>query len=254
MSLAGRHAVITGGGTGIGAAIAARLASEGVRLTLLGRRLAPLQECARVLVAQHNAAVDVHTLDVTDADAVDAAFSALSQPVDILVNNAGSAPSTPFHRLNADTWHATLAVNLHGAYYCSRAVIEGLRKRDYGRIVNIASTSALRGYAYVAAYCAAKHGLLGLTRALAVEYAGTALTVNAVCPGFTETDLLERSVANIVDKTGRSEAQARAALHADNPQQRFIQPDEIAGTVAWLLSDAARSVTGQAISISGGEV
>ena len=248
-NLAGRHAVVTGGGRGIGAAIAQMLDAQGATTTLVGR-----DEAA--LAAQANALSDAHyaRLDITDSSAVRRVFDGLHAPVDILVNNAGSAPSAPFAKMTEQAWHDTLNVNLTGAFYCCRAAINSMLDRGYGRIINIASTSALRGYSYVAAYCAAKHGLLGLTRALAVEYAKHEITVNAICPGFTETDLLTTSVANIMEKTGRSEEAARKVLLADNPQQRFITPEEVAATVSWLVSDGARSVTGQAIAVCGGEV
>ena len=246
--VSGRHAAITGGGRGIGAAIATRLAGLGARVTLLGRDEATLRTHAATIDGARFA-----VLDVTDPAAVDAVFGELDR-VDVLVNNAGTAPSAPFAKMTHDAWDTTLAVNLNGVYFCSRAAIGGMLDAGYGRIVNIASTSALKGYAYVAAYCAAKHGTLGLTRALAVEYARKNITVNAVCPGFTETDLLTGAVDNIVSTTGRTEDEARAALYADNPQQRFIDPEEVAATVEWLLASESGSITGQAIAVCGGEV
>jgi NAD(P)-dependent dehydrogenase (short-subunit alcohol dehydrogenase family) len=242
------HAVVTGGGRGIGAAIAQNLDSSGLSVTIMGRNEASLvRQCKSLQSAEYC------VVDVSAAPAVQAAFSRLA-PVEVLINNAGSAPSAPFAKITDQHWHDTFNVNVHGAFYCSRAVVPHMVKADYGRIINIASTSALKGYSYVAAYCAAKHGLLGLTRAMASEYAQTGVTINAVCPGFAETDLLSGAVANIVEKTGRSESDARAALYANNPQKRFIQPQEVAATVAWLLQDTSASITGQAISVSGGEV
>ncbi len=246
--LEGQHVVITGGGRGIGAAIATKVDALGARITLLGRDEGSLESSAALLRQ-----ADCRVLDVTDPDAVGAVFAELGD-VQVLVNNAGSAPSVPFAKLTNATWDQTLAVNLNGVFYCCKAVIDGMLAAKYGRIINIASTSALKGYAYVAAYCAAKHGALGLTRALATEYARKNITVNAICPGFTETDLLTGAVNNIVSTTGRSEEEARAALCADNPQQRFIDPAEIGATVEWLLNPASSSITGQAIAVCGGEV
>jgi NAD(P)-dependent dehydrogenase (short-subunit alcohol dehydrogenase family) len=243
----GRHAVVTGAGRGIGAAIARRLATEGAVLTLLGRQPGPLQQLADELGAQYR------VCDVSDADSVNAVFAALP-PQHILINNAGQALSQPLERTDDQLWQQMLAVNLTGSFNCLRAALPGMKGAGWGRVINIASTAAQRGYAYVAAYCAAKHGVLGLTRAAALELAHKGITVNAVCPGFTETDLLQTSVDNIVAKTGRSAEQARAELAKGNPQGRLIQPDEVAATVAWLCSDGAASINGQAISVSGGEV
>ena len=247
-----RHAVITGGGSGIGAAIAATLAAEGYQLTLLGRRLQPLQ-----VVAAQLPDCQAVSCDVTDAESVAAAFALARDQfgaVDVLVNCAGAAPTSPFHKLDYASWRAVFNLNVDGVFHCTQAVIGEMRSRNTGRIVNIASTAAQRGYAYVAAYSAAKHAVLGLTRSLALELASYAVTVNAVCPGYTDTDIIRDAVANIVAKTGRSEAQALATFTATNPQQRLIQPDEVAATVSWLCSDSSRSITGQAISVSGGEV
>ena len=242
-----RHAVVTGGGTGIGAGIARACDAEGIRTTLVGRTQSALESVCKSL--SH---ADYRILDITDSQAVTSAFQEVG-PVDILVNNAGIAPSMPFTKLDSETWRDTFAVNVDGAFHCTRAVVPGMLKRGFGRVVNVASTSAQKGYGYVASYCASKHALLGLTRALAAEYARSPLTFNAICPGFANTEMLEASINNIVEKTGRSEAEARKALYSNNPQQRFIEPDEIGATAVWLASDLAGSVTGQAISVSGGE-
>jgi NAD(P)-dependent dehydrogenase (short-subunit alcohol dehydrogenase family) len=192
-------------------------------------------------------------VDVTDADSVAGAF-ARAGAADILVNNAGQAASSPFMRTDAAMWQRMLDVNLTGAYHCIQAALPAMLDAGWGRIVNVASTAGLTGYRYVAAYCAAKHGLVGLTRALALELAAKGITVNAVCPGYTETDIVHEAVANIVRKTGRTESQARAELAAGNPQGRLVQPEEVAHAVAMLCMPAASAMNGQAIAVAGGEV
>lgn len=252
MRLAGHHAVVTGAGTGIGAATARALAAEGVRLTLVGRRRAPLDQ-----VAADGLDAFVATADVTDRGQVESSFARAREaqgPFTILVNNAGAAESTPFGKLADDTWRRMMAVNVDALFYCCQTALPDLLEARRGRIVNIASTAALRGYAYAAAYVAAKHGALGLTRALAAEFAATSLTVNAVCPGFTDTELVAKAVATIREKTGRSEEQARGEFARFNPQGRLITPDEVASAVVWLCLPESRSMNGQAISVSGGEV
>lgn len=249
----GRHALVTGAARGIGEAIARTLAAEGATLTLLGRRREPLARLAGELPGTHGIAV----ADVSDPAQVQAAFEqarAERGPVAILVNNAGAAESAPFAKTSLELWHRMLAVNLTGTFVCAQAALPDMLAAGRGRIVNVASTAGLRGYAYVAAYVAAKHGVVGLTRALALEVAKKGVTVNAVCPGYTETDILRESIANVVAKTGRSEADARAELAKGNPQGRIVQPEEVADAVRWLCGDAASAVTGQAISVSGGEV
>ena len=258
LSLSGRHAVVTGAARGIGAAIARALAADGARLTLMGRRVEALRSLARELAPADSGAHAAVAIDVADAVSVEAAFAqarAACGPVSILVNNAGQAESAPFAKTSLALWQRMLAVNLTGSFLCAQAVLPDLLAAGgRGRIVNIASTAGQKGYAYVAAYVAAKHGVIGLTRALAVELAKKGVTVNAVCPGYTDTDLLRESIANVVSKTGRSDDEARAGFAAANPQGRIVRPEEVADAVRWLCGDAAAAVTGQAISISGGEV
>lgn len=245
------HALVTGGGTGVGKAVALALAANGAKVTICGRRREPLD---RVAALHENIAAV--TADVTDEASVANLYSsaeATNGPFDIVIANAGAAVSAPVQKVSLSDWQQSLAVNLTGAFLTVKPALPGMIARKSGRVIFIASVAGLKGYAYVAPYVAAKHGVIGLMRALAVETARTGITVNAVCPGFTETELLSEAVANIVGKTGRSVDEARASLASNNPQGRFIQPDEIAATVMWLVGDGAASITGQAISVSGGE-
>jgi 3-hydroxybutyrate dehydrogenase len=252
--LTGQHAVVTGGGSGIGAAVARALVTAGAQVTLMGRDAARLAYQAEVL--SEAGTVHVQSVDVTSADSVAAAFAASCEQgfIDILVNNAGQAEAAPFAKTDLALWKRMLDVNLTGVFLCTQEVLPGMLDRRSGRIVNVASTAGQVGYAYVAAYCAAKHGVIGMTRSLALEVAARGVTVNAVCPGYTETGLLEQSIEKIVAQTGRSEDEAREALLRSNPQRRFVTPDEVAGSALWLCLPESRSITGQTISISGGEV
>lgn len=253
LSLQGRHALVTGGGRGIGAAIARQLIAAGATVTVLGRRL----DVVQALAAEQPERLHAVSADVSDATEVAAAFASARDrfgPLAILINNAGQAGSAPFLKTDAQLWQQMLAVNLTGALLCTQAALPDMLASGWGRIVNVASTAGLTGYAYVSAYCAAKHGVIGLTRALALEVAKKGVTVNAVCPGYTETDILLESIANVMAKTSRSAEAARAEFAAGNPQGRLVQPDEVADTVRWLCGNAASALNGQSIAVCGGEV
>ncbi len=252
MSAPSNHALVTGGGSGIGRAIALALADAGWRVTILGRNPDRLEA-----VRAERPAILALVCDVADEGAVAqsvASAAELNGPVAALVNCAGVARTAPFEKTDAKTWDLLWRTNVMGAVHAARAVLPGMRALPAGRIVNIASTASLKGYAYVSAYTATKHALLGMTRALALELARTRITVNAVCPGYTDTDIIRDAVGHIVAKTGRSEAEALETFTKTNPQGRLIDPAEVANTVLWLLSDGARSVTGQATVVAGGEI
>ena len=244
--LSGQHAVVTGGSRGIGAAIVQRLLAERVKVSVIARTELVESEGRQSFVA-----------DVTDEEALTTALKQAVEhfgAIDILVNNAGAAESALLDRTATELWQQMQAVNLNSVFYGCRFVLPAMRERGKGRIINIASTAGLKGYAYVSAYCAAKHGVIGLTRSIALETATSGVTVNAICPGFTDTNLVRESLDRIVSKTGRSKAEAEAELVKANPQQRLIQPEEVADTVIWLCSEQARSITGQSIVIAGGEL
>ena len=249
--LANRHAVVTGGGRGIGAAVATALAEQGATLTLMGRDRPRLEKHAKTMAAH------VLTVDVAKAESIEAAFARAQAdvgPIDILVNNAGGVISAPFSRTDLPLWTRMLDMNLTGTYLCCRQVLPSMLERGFGRIVNVASTAGLTGYAYVTAYCAAKHGVVGLTRALAMETARSNVTVNAVCPGYTDTDIVDTALETIVRKTGKSADEARAAIVSRNPQQRLVRPAEVANATLWLCMPGSEAITGQAIAVAGGEL
>ncbi len=255
--LRGKHAVVTGASRGIGAAIASALARRGADVTLMSRNEARLREQAATLKKAFNGKAQAVAVDLAQADQIAAAFARAADtfgPPHILVNNAGIATAAPIHRTELADWNRVMDINVTGPFLCIRAIVKQMTKGDYGRIVNVASTAGLTGYAYVAAYCAAKHGLIGLTRALARELAQTSVTVNAVCPGYTDTEIVAEAVGNIVAKTGRTQEQALRELTAHNPQGRLIRPDEVAEAVGWLCLPSSASINGQSIVVAGGEL
>ena len=246
MDLAGQHALVTGGGRGIGWAISAALSRAGVQVTVLGRDADALRQAVDRGVAAH-----AIQCDVTDAVALRAA---LDRPLDILVNNAGAVETAPIGRLDRAMWDRMIGLNLTSVYEACQAVLPGMMRRRSGRVVNIASTAGLVGYAYTAAYTAAKHGVVGLTRALAKEAATSGVTVNAVCPGYTDTGLVERSAQAAAAKTGRAAEEIKAFYASTNPQRRLVQPDEVAAAVLFLCGPDSAAMNGQALAVAGGEV
>lgn len=245
--LSGKSVLVTGGGTGLGAELARHFADAGAEVWIAGRTRGTLDT-----VAGSHDRIRAVAADVTDEASVAALFDEIGAP-DITIANAGSSASAPFGRIALDDWNAMLAVNLTGTFLTFRGAMAGLKGRNWGRLIAVASTAGLKGYGYVTHYVAAKHGVVGMVKALAQETATTGVTVNALCPGFLDTEMTGRSVANIVEKTGMTEDKARASLEKMSPQKRLIQPEEVARAALWLCGPGSEGVTGQAISISGGE-
>ena len=250
--LSGRHALVTGGGRGIGRAVAAALSSAGATVTVLGRQQAALDDA---VASGHAAGVIV--ADVTDAAAIEAgvkAAEAARGPFDILVANAGAAETAPFGKTDPEQFRRLFELNVLGIVNCAQILLPGMVARKSGRIVAVASTAGLKGYGYVSAYVTSKHAVVGLVRSLAVETAKSGVTVNAVCPSFTDTDLVRESVAAITKKTGRSEQDVVAQYVKDVPMARLIKPEEVAAAVVYLCSAEASAVTGTAMTVAGGEI
>ncbi|MFV0387084.1 SDR family NAD(P)-dependent oxidoreductase [Paracoccus sp. (in: a-proteobacteria)] len=246
MTLTGRQVLVTGGGTGVGADLARAFAAQGARIVVAGRRLEPLLRVAGDLPDAR--AVQA---DVTDEASIRAMFTEAG-PCDVVIANAGASDSAPFGKVGLDHWNRMIAANLTGTFLTFR---EGLAQMTgWGRLIAVASTAGLKGYRYVAPYAAAKHGVIGMVRSLALEVAKKPVTVNALCPGFLDTEMTERSIANIIGKTGASHDQALAALTQSNPQGRLVQPAEVSAAALWLCGAGSDAINGQAIAIAGGEV
>lgn len=246
-----RHVVISGGGSGVGAEIAAQFADAGAKVSILGRQKATLQE-----VAADTGAMPI-VCDVTRSESVESALSAAREnhgPVAIAVANAGSAISKPFASMSSSDFSSMIDVNALGVFNLWQASLVDMRELKWGRMLAIASSAGLKGYPYVSGYCAAKHAVVGLTRALALELPRTGITVNCVCPGFVDTPMLTKSIDNIVAKSGKTPEEAADSLKSNNPMRRFITTEEVAATVMWLSSNGSSAINGQAVSVNGGEV
>ena len=244
--LAGKSAFVTGGGSGVGAVIALQLAQAGAQVTICGRRLDPLQT-----VAASQSGIRAVVADITDEAAISAAIAQTAP--DIVIANAGASESAPFVKTELAAFERMMTVNLTGTFLTLREGARAMQGKPWGRLIAIASTAGLKGYPYVAPYAAAKHGVVGMVKSLALELVRKGITVNAICPGFLDTEMTERSIANIVAKTGRTAVEARASLEATNPMHRLVPPEDVAQAVLWLCAAGSDMVTGQAISVSGGE-
>ncbi|WP_425053854.1 SDR family NAD(P)-dependent oxidoreductase [Psychromarinibacter sp. S121] len=246
MSLAGKTAFVTGGGSGVGAVIATMLADAGAQVVICGRRAEPLEAVAATHPNIHGT-----VCDITDEAQISAAIAKAAP--DIVVANAGASESAPLVKTELAAFERMMSVNLTGTFLTFREGAKAMKGKPWGRLIAIASTAGIKGYAYVAPYAAAKHGVVGLVKSAALEFAKKGVTVNAICPGFLDTEMTERSIANIVEKTGRSPEDARASLEATNPMHRLVPPEDVARAVLWLCGEGSDMVTGQAISVSGGE-
>ncbi len=252
-----KHVVVTGGSRGIGLSAAQGFAKAGYTVSLIARDGDRLEHAAKELAASTGGSVTGVAADIANESEVNHAFTklrAVHGPVDCLINNAGIAESAAFSKTTLASWNKMLGTNLTGVFLCTKAVVDEMITRKSGRIINVASTAGITGYGYVSAYCAAKHGVVGLTRSLAKELAKHNISVNCVCPGFTMTDILKATIHNSAQKTGRSEAEIKQELLADNPSGRFVTPEEVASCIVWLCKEEQRSINGAAIPISGGEV
>ena len=255
--LKGQHALITGGSRGIGAAISNALAALGADITLLARDAGALKKQSDYLQAEFDTKVFFASADMTSEKDIEDSFEQAVKAngdIDILINNAGIGKSAPFHKMDLDFWQATLDLNLTGTFLCTKQIYEGMRSRGYGRIVNISSTVGLRGYPYISAYTASKHAVIGLTRSLALEAVKKGITVNAICPGYTETDLVSEAIDNIVDASGRDSGEVKSEIENMSPMGRMVSPEEVAESAAWLCLPSSASITGQAIVVAGGSV
>lgn len=255
--LQGRHAVITGASRGIGLAISSELARLGANVTLMARSLGSIESNAKAIRDEFGVRAEAVAVDVSLPESIQAAFAGSVErigPPSLLINNAGIAIAAPIGRTTLEQWTTVMDVDLRAPFLCIQQVLKGMTASGFGRVVNVGSTAGLTGYPYVTAYCAAKHGVIGLTRSLAMEVAKSGVTVNAVCPGYTKTDIVENALDNIVAKTGRSREEALAELVTHNPQQRLIEPDEIASVVGWLCLPESSSINGQSILVAGGEL
>ena len=254
--LKGKHAIVTGGSRGIGAAISEELARLGADLTLMARDVKELEKQTDKLVRQFGVHAVAIACDVSDDTSVCSAFSTAQQRLGdayVLVNNAGQAEAARFSEMERELWDRMLAVNLTGTFLCTQQVLPEMLRADEGRVINIASTAGLKGYSTIAAYCASKHGVIGLTRALAAETAKTKITINAVCPGYTDTEMSHAGIKKLME-AGKNEQEAKHLIMRTIPRGSFIEPGEVANAVAWLCSPGATAVTGQAIVVAGGEV